>query len=46
MLIKSAIKIPKNLIVLANMEFYYGLNKSKKGTMKIFKDNCADTKII
>ena len=37
---------PEYLIVLSDMEFDYGSNKSKEQTMKIFKEHGAETKII
>ena len=39
-------KYPEYLIVLTDMEFDCGSNQSKQETMKLFKENGADTKII
>lgn len=45
-LLKGLKKYPEYLIVLSDMEFDYGSNQSKEETMKIFKRNGAETKII
>lgn len=45
-LLKGLKKYPEYLIVLSDMEFDYGSNQSKKETMRIFKENGANTKII
>lgn len=39
-------KYPEYLVVLSDMEFDSGSNKSKEQTMKIFKEHGANTKII
>lgn len=45
-LLRKLNKYPEYLIVLSDMEFDYGSNQSKEETMKIFKENGANTKII
>ena len=45
-LLKGLKKYPEYLIVLSDMEFDYGSNQSKEETMKLFKENGAETKII
>lgn len=45
-LLKGLKKYPEYLIVLSDMEFDYGSNQSKEETMKIFKKNGVETKII
>lgn len=45
-LLKGLKKYPEYLIVLSDMEFDYGSNQSKEETMRIFKENGANTKII
>lgn len=45
-LLKGLKKYPEYLIVLSDMEFDYGSRQSKEETMKIFKKNGANTKII
>ena len=45
-LLKGLKKYPEYLIVLSDMEFDYGSNQSKEETMKLFKRNGAETKII
>lgn len=45
-LLKGLKKYPEYLIVLSDMEFDYGSRQSKEETMKLFKENDADTKII
>ena len=45
-LLQDLKKYPEYLIVLSDMEFDAGSNKSKKETMKIFKERGAETKII
>ena len=45
-LLKGLNKYPEYLIVLTDMEFDYGSNQSKSETMRIFKENGANTKII
>ena len=45
-LLKGLKKYPEYLIVLSDMEFDYRSNQSKKETMRIFKENGANTKII
>jgi len=39
-------KYPEYLIVLSDMEFDMGSNRSKENTMKIFKEHGANTKIV
>ncbi len=45
-LLQKLEKYPEYLIVLSDMEFDRGSNQSKKETMRIFKENGAETKII
>lgn len=45
-LLKGLNKYPEYLIVLSDMEFDYGSRQSKEETMRLFKENGADTKII
>ena len=45
-LLKGLKKYPEYLIVLSDMEFDEGSNQSKEETMRIFKKNGAETKII
>jgi len=45
-LLQKLKKYPEYLIVLSDMEFDCGSNTSKKETMRIFKENGAETKII
>lgn len=45
-LLKQLKKYPEYLIVLSDMEFDEGSSQNKEATMKLFKDNGADTKII
>lgn len=45
-LLKELKKYPEYLIVLSDMEFDEGSNQSKEETMRIFKKNGAETKII
>ena len=45
-LLQKLNKYPEYLVVISDMEFDYGSNQSKAETMKLFKDNGAETKII
>ena len=45
-LLQKLNKYPEYIIVLSDMEFDYGSSMSKQATMKLFKDNGAETKII
>lgn len=45
-LLKGLNKFPEYLIVLSDMEFDYGSRQSKEETMKLFRENGAETKII
>lgn len=45
-LLRKLNKYPEYLIVISDMEFDYGSNQSKEETMRIFRENGANTKII
>lgn len=45
-LLKKLKAYPQWLIVLSDMEFDYGSNRSKKETMRLFQENGAPTRII
>lgn len=45
-LLQGLKKYPEYLIVLSDMEFDRGSEQTKEQTMKLFRDNGADTKII
>ena len=45
-ILKQLKKYPEYLIVISDMEFDAGSSMSKERTMKLFKDNGANTKII
>jgi len=45
-LLQGLRKFPEYLIVISDMEFDYGSNRSKQETMKLFRDYGANTKIV